>query len=70
MLAGWPGRVPSRGPTAGKIRLNCFSNSLPGAISRSWGSQLTMASMLVCRLHKLGPRKARILETSMKLGPG
>ena len=47
MLAGCPGRVPSRGPTAGKMRRNFFSKSLPGNISRSSGAQRTMASMLV-----------------------
>jgi hypothetical protein len=47
------------------MRRNSFSNALSAGKAHSSGLQVTMASMLVWRLHKLGPRNARILETSM-----
>lgn len=41
------------------------SNPLIPVMSCSASSQVTMASIAVCRLHRLGPRSARIRETSI-----
>ena len=44
-----------------------FETGQVGDARTRHSAQVTMASMAVCRLHRLGPRRARMRETSMTL---
>ncbi|MPN28735.1 hypothetical protein SDC9_176180 [bioreactor metagenome] len=57
--------VDCREPISGKRARKRASNSPRPAREHSASLQVTMASIAVCRLHRLGPRRARIRDTSM-----
>src|SRR6185312_1986862 len=52
---------------AGNSSRNLDSKSGRSAMARSTGAQDTIASSAVCRDQRLGPRKARIRETSISV---
>jgi hypothetical protein len=60
------GRSGASGPWFGKRARRRASKPGRAPMAHSGPSQETMASMAVWRLHRLGPRRARMRETSMK----